>query len=330
MRTGYRQMIWVAIRGKSSHTSLFYHTFTHVQFSSVARRVRTEAKDLLELVLIPGLAAILPWGLCYRVFRYISRYPFLYAESCAQDYAYARAHGWCRDLTLWRRHRRLVMMVDHADYYLARTRGHRWMARHMDVSGTWPAPGPAILCSFHWGCGMWALWHLGAAGLRPHPLVATLKREMFPGRWLRYHYYRLRNDAVRDALGQTPLDSGANLRPVLRALRAGEPVIALLDVPPTQVAASQAIPFLGQRALMPTGLIRLAADQGLPITLYVNGFRLVDGHRFLRIARIDTDADLATLTTRVFGVLEDLIREEPVLWHYWEVAELFFQAPEHA
>lgn len=288
-------------------------------------RLKTEAKDLLELVLIPGLAIVLPWRICFRVFRYISRYSFLYSESCGQDYAFARAHGWFDDLITWRRHRRLVMMVDHADYYLCRSRGLGWMDRHMDVSGHWPAPGRAdILCSFHWGCGMWALWHLGAAGLRPHALVATLKREMFPGRAIRYHYFRLRNLAVKDALGQEPIDSGASLRPVIRALRANEPVIALLDVPPTQVAAFQTIPFLGAEVHMPTGLTRLAIQQDIPMTLYVNGFRLTDGRRFLRILDIDRPSDEAALTRTVFGHLEALIREEPVMWHYWEVAELFF------
>ena len=32
-------------------------------------RLRTELRDLLELVLLPGLAAVLPWQICFRIFR---------------------------------------------------------------------------------------------------------------------------------------------------------------------------------------------------------------------------------------------------------------------
>ena len=35
-------------------------------------RLRTELRDLLELVLLPGLAAVLPWPLCFRLFRWLA------------------------------------------------------------------------------------------------------------------------------------------------------------------------------------------------------------------------------------------------------------------
>lgn len=291
-------------------------------------RFQAEALDLVELVLVPGLAAVLPWGFCYRVFRFLSRFDFLYRESCNQTYPFARRHGWFQDLALWQRHRRLVMMVDHADFYLALTRSLRWTRRHVETSGDWPAPGKAsLLCSFHWGCGMWALWLAGAAGLRPHALVAPLRPDIFPGRMLRYRYYRARNRVVARALRNDPLDTAASLRPMLKALRAEGQVLALLDVPPNQVAASVEIDFLGLRARMPSGVLRVAVEQGIPITLFINGFRLGDGHRFLRLIDIGVPADLDSLTRQVFACLEGLIREEPALWHYWEVADQFFTPP---
>jgi phosphatidylinositol dimannoside acyltransferase len=291
-------------------------------------RVGDEARDLLELVLVPGLAIFLPWSWCFRIFRLLTRFNLLYRESCQQPYEFARRHGWLHDLTLWQRQRRLVMMVDHADYYLVRFRHiRRWMKRHMDVNGAWPAADqPAILASFHWGCGMWALWHAGLAGLHPHALVAPLRRQMFPGRLIRYFYFRARNDAVRDALGSDLLDVSASLKPMLKALRNQGQVIALLDVPPGQVAASQPVPFLGLRARMPLGFLRVAAERGLPLTLYVNGFRLSDGHRFLRILELPATPDPQALARLAFAQLEILIRETPVLWHYWEVAERFFES----
>ena len=37
------------------------------------RRLRGEARDLIELVLVPGLAAVLPWRWCFVLFRSLAR-----------------------------------------------------------------------------------------------------------------------------------------------------------------------------------------------------------------------------------------------------------------
>ena len=98
-------------------------------------RVRNEARDLLELVLVPGLAAILPWGLCFRIFRFLSRFDLLYRQDCSEAIRNAEALGWIRgDRTRWIQTRRLVTLIDHADFYLSRTRSNRWIARHMALT----------------------------------------------------------------------------------------------------------------------------------------------------------------------------------------------------
>ena len=35
---------------------------------SVVQRLRREGRDVLELVLLPGLAAVLPWPVCFKLF----------------------------------------------------------------------------------------------------------------------------------------------------------------------------------------------------------------------------------------------------------------------
>ena len=45
-------------------------------------RPRVEARDLVELVLLPGLAAVLPWPLCFRLFRRLSRWGWPYRAAC--------------------------------------------------------------------------------------------------------------------------------------------------------------------------------------------------------------------------------------------------------
>ena len=124
-------------------------------------RTKAFIRDLLELVLIPGLAAVLPWPLCFRVFRSIAgRCQWLYRSACDPALQQAHARGMVADdqQGLWLARRRLTILIDHADLYLAATRSNAWMQRYLTVSGHWPAGDQAgVLCMFHWGAGMWAL-----------------------------------------------------------------------------------------------------------------------------------------------------------------------------
>lgn len=288
-------------------------------------RLRTELRDLLELVLLPGLAALLPWSLCYRVFRRLARWDGLYREACHAALAQARAHGWAKDEADWLRKRRLVTLVDHADYYLGRTRSNAWMARHLQVQGAWPAPGAQhVLCTFHWGAGMWGLRHARAQGLTAHALVAALEGAQFKGRKVLHWYARARTAEVARALGCPTLDTSASLRPALRALRAQEQVLAAIDVPADQVAASQPVQLLGRRALMPKALLRLAVEQRIAVTLYLTGLDFATGQRFLRLQGVGVHDDLATLAQEVFAQLDQAIQAEPAAWHFWGEAPRFF------
>jgi len=289
-------------------------------------RLRAELRDLLELVLLPGLAAVLPWSLCFRIFRYVCRAESLYRES-HEAARQAQARGWLRgEPASWRQRHRLVTLIDHADYYLALTRSDRWMSRHLLVDGTWPEPSrPGVLCTFHWGAGMWALRHLAANGLHVHPLIAPYSRANFSGRTVRHWYYRRRIRAVPQALGREPIEATASPRRILQALRASEQVLAVVDVPADQVAASLAIDFLGAPVHVPRGLLRMACDSGLPVTVYLLGIRLSDGKRPLQIRQLGTRAEVEPLAREVFSYLELAIAEEPAAWHFWSIAARFFR-----
>jgi len=293
-------------------------------------RLRAEARDLLELVLIPGLAAVLPWRLCFRLFRFLCRADFLFRESCHEALAQAGERGWVRGSpATWRQRFRLVTLVDHADYYLSLFRSDRWMARHLIVSGAWPDPSrPAILCTFHWGAGMWALRHAASHALRAHAIAAPQLREAFPGRLVKFLYSRARVRSVAVALRTEPIEPSRSPRRVLRALQGGEQVLAAIDVPADQVAASDSVAFLGLRARVPRGLLRVACDSGVPVTVYLLGIRLSDGRRTLQIHNLGSRTELEPLIREVFAHLESAIHEEPAAWHFWSVAPRFFERSE--
>lgn len=295
--------------------------------SFILQRLRTELRDLLELVLLPGLAAVLPWRWCFAVFRRMAHMPWLYRESCEMALQQARSRGWVgADESHWLWVRRLITVVDHADYYLVRTRSNGWLKRHFAVDGKWPSPNEAsLLCTFHWGAGMWSLRHAASADLKVHALVAPLDAAHFAGRRVLQWYAKARTAIVAKTLGYSTLDVGTSLRPVLRALKKNEQVLAVVDVPADQVSASQSIRLLGLSARVPRALLRLSVDNEIPVTIFLVGLRIEDGQRFLRLRQFRIYHDVDALIQDVFLELEQAIIENPAAWHFWSEAERFFE-----
>ena len=293
------------------------------------RRLKTEGRDAIELVLLPGLAAVLPWPLCFRLFRRLARWRWLYRQACECAVVEARARGLADDAAHWHWMRRLVTLVDHADYYLSRTRsrqgGERWLARHASEEGVWPSPErAAILCTFHWGGGMWGLHSATRAGLRPHALVAPLNQAAFRGRAVLGWYARARTGEVARVLEQGALDVSRSLRPVIRALRSGEQIVAAVDVPADLAAASEPVTVLGRAARVPRGLLRLAVDQQAPVAVYLTGLDVQTGRRWVRVEQLGVHDDVSALMGEVFRRLDAALAQEPAAWHFWSESARFF------
>ncbi len=299
------------------------------------RRLRVEGRDLVELFLVPGLAAVLPWRWCFALYKKLASWRFLYGTACEQALAEARVRGWAKADSAgnggitgeeaFLRTRRLVTLVDHADLFLARFRSDAWMKRHLSVEGVWPEVGTGVLLyTFHWGAGMWGLRHAAAQGLTPNALAIKPKQEQFAGRRVAWLYARKRNVMAARPLRRPVLDVAADLRLALRALRAGEPVIVAADVPADQVEASEQILFLGMPAHVPRAFFRLAVERRIPAVVYLTGIRMTDGERFLRIRTLGVRDSVEELIAAVFAELEQAVREEPAAWHFWGVAERFF------
>ena len=291
-------------------------------------RLKTELRDALELVLLPGLAAILPWPMCFTLFKKLARMRWLYRTQVESALYLARRYGWAgNDEVHWQWTRRLVTLVDHADYYLVLTRGDAWFKRHCVVQGAWYPPTQAsLLLTFHWGAGMWSLHHAAAAGLQVHSLVAAVEGDHFAGRWVLRRYVTARTAMMSRISGPATLDVSASLRPVLKALKAKQQVFAVVDVPADQVSTSQQIQLLGLKARVPRALFRLAVEQKIPVTVYLVGLQLQDGQRFLHINQFGIYKDVDALIVDVFKVLEQAIQENPAVWHFWGESARFFES----
>ena len=297
------------------------------------QRLATEWQDALELVLVPALAAALPWRWCFRLFQWVARHSRLYNASCQAALQQAQALGWVTDPVHFVYARRLVTLTDHADLYLALTRRNGWMQRHLAVEagmGQWPTVGQAaLLCTFHWGAGMWGLRHAAQAGLQPHALVAATEGEPFKGRTVLRAYARWRTAQVQHTLGQQPLDVSGNLRPAVQALKQNQVLLAAIDAPADQADAAEVIPLLGMQARVPRALLRAAARQQLPVYVYVTGLNIHTGQRTLRVVPMHTTEDALKLTHQVFAELDTCIRQDPAAWHFWSEAPRIFVGNEN-
>ena len=296
-------------------------------------RVRVEVRDALELVLLPGLAALLPWGVCFALFRRMAHWRWLYRETCERALVEAQQRGVVGDdvraAARWLHERRLVTLVDHADLYLSRWRSDDWMRHWLRVQGDWPpsSSGPGVLCTFHYGAGMWGLRHAARAGLRAHKLVAPLTEGMFNGRTVMKWYAHARLREVERALGRPFIAVAGSLRAVLRTLEQGEQVLAVIDVPADQVSASEPITLLGMQARAPRGLLRVAVEHRVPVTVYITLLNVKTGRRTLRIEQVDSGGNIASteeLMVRVFAHLEHLMQRDTAAWHFWSEAPRFF------
>ena len=292
-------------------------------------RLRTELRDLLELVLLPGLAAILPWPWCFAIFKRLARLAWLYREPCEAALFQARSRGWAGvDEAHWLWVRRLVTLVDHADHFLGLWRSDAWMKKHLLVEGTWPPHAHGVLLlTFHWGAGYWGLRHAAAHGLQPHALVASLDTQAYEGRAVMSWYAKSRNAHVARTLGSPTIDVAQHLKRVIHALRDHHALLGVMDVPADEAKASMTVELLGMQASVPRGLLRLAVDQQVPVVLYVTGLNTANGMRFLRIKSLGVFSEVKDLATEVFGELEQLIAEDAPAWHFWGIADRFFRSP---
>ena len=285
--------------------------------AALRRRARLELRDALELVLLPGLAAVLPWRWCFALFKRIARWSWLYRAGSEADWVQAQAMGFGGDRAQWLWQRRLVQLVDHADHYLHRTRSDRWLAQHVQVHGDWMALGvPAFLFTFHWGAGMWGLRHAHQAGLRVHAMAAPADGAAFAGRWVLKHYALARLRSIEQALGRPLVLVPKGLRNLRKALQAQEQVLVLIDVPQDQ-GGGEPVTLLGHRVRLPAAMPQMAVQQGAPCAIYITGLDVLTGRRSIQIVNLPAGLETPQMMAQLVAFLERLVVEQPALWHFW-------------
>ena len=294
----------------------------------IRSRLRNELQDLLELVLFPALCVVLPWPLCFKAFRWMSRrFEFLYRSAVDAAYKQTALVNSIHVEPTWKADRRLVTLVDHADLYLSHTRGQRWFSKYVDVVGNWPdANKKALVLTFHWGAGMWALHFANAQGVTAPMLVNAAHKSQFEGRGVCYCYVKVRIRRIGQLLSQPTLDAITDARGVVKALRQDKNVLAVIDVPADGLKGAQPVTLLGMQAVVPKALLRHAVEQGIPVTVFLTGINMQNGRRTLAVHLLGLHTDIEVLTQVVFDHLNAAIQQHSPSWHLWSECPRFFPA----
>lgn len=290
--------------------------------------MRSLLREMVEWVLLPGLAALLPWSLHFRLLRRIARSDrLLRAETTRAAAGYRAFHGHSPDPAWLARHR-LVLLVDRADAALIATRSDRWLDRHVLRSGRWPA-GPCLAVTFHFSAGLWSMRDLHRAGHRASFVSRRFVREDFAGRLIPYLAARMRFSLVARAGGAPVIYTGGGTRAIRAAFADGRTVVGLIDVPPQTHGAHPPVRFMNREARFPSGMVELAAEAGIPIVGYVLGIDSRTGRRTIEVSAPLTGspsaqcAELATMLDRAIGA-------DSAAWQLWSCAPEFFAGGEAA
>jgi hypothetical protein len=291
-----------------------------------ATAMQTRLRTLRETLLRPALAAALPWNWGFRLLRNFAAsddlFPALTDTACSG----AMTVSNIGDPAAWRRRYRLIRLVDHCDMFLARTRSGKWLRKHADVEGAWPARGPFVAMTFHWGAGLLALADLKSVGPPVHFLGARLDKAEFGDDSVAYAYARYRNRAVELAAGAPIIHVGGATRAIKLALAQGAIVVAVYDVPPTAGHATLLTRVCERTIELPAGLANLAAESGVPIVPFSLGLDYHSGRRKLRIEPAFQPASAQEFADRLGDLLTRLIRQDTAAWHFSGHAPQFFAA----
>ena len=280
--------------------------------------LRYGLRNAVQVFILPVLIALLPWWLGFRLARWLCRWDRLYRAEVLETLDGLRAAGRM-DLVnpTFLRNLRLLRLVDHTDLYLSRIRGDRWVRRHVEVEGAWPAHGPVLALTLHWGNGMLALRHAGMHGVHAQGLVAKFDRSSFPDNPLMYEYIRLRTDECGRALRHPAVMDGAGVRGLLKAVQAGRPIMGLIDVPVSDPNNASDVTLLGQRARFADGMLRIAERCQLPVVAFWSGFDPETGRRWLHIEPARHYASAGEACAAMGAHLDALLRTRPWGWHLW-------------
>lgn len=292
--------------------------------------IKQNLVDLIELFLLPALAAIIPWPLCFRIFKYLAGFDCLYRSDVQGALRQAEPTLGIKDVYTWASAYRLTKLVDHADLYLSLFRSDRWLDKYVTVTGPgWPDDGaPFMAITFHWGAGMWSLRHLKRHLNRSKKPISGLmkgfERSEFFSRFIRYCYVKLRSYAISMAGVKNLifLDPSSYFK-LKRAVKSSPCLLALFDVPTIRQHNIINAQLFGHNMRLPRGLAYLAANEGIKIVAYSVSIDRENGLRRINISEPMISNKEEELSDYLVKEFKKAVYSDTPSWHCWEYVNLF-------
>jgi hypothetical protein len=289
--------------------------------------VRSRLATFRELIFWPALAAVLPWRLGFRLLDGIASRGELYCAPTAEAIAGAASVTPIDDERDWKRRYRLTRLVDHCDMFLMRLRGRRWFEKNVEVEGEWPASGPFVAMTFHWGAGLWALRQMHQSGATVRLVAAPMTQDQVRADPVGGLYARWRFRAVELAGGGPVIfTGGACVFAIRRALADGHAVVALYDIPAGMTSKTLRTTVCGRPVSLPAGMATLAVKAGVPVVAFEMAVDYLTGRRRLRIEPAFTPASPQEFADRLADSMTRLLGLDTAAWHFSGLAPHFFRA----
>jgi len=192
--------------------------------------------------------------------------------------------------------------------------------KNVDVIGRWPSAPGFVAISFHFGTGLIGLAHLS----RHSGACAFVSRPYSPEE-LQHRPYLARGVAARlngiaQACAHPVIFTGGNFGVLTELLHKGISVCGLIDTPIVEKQRFVSAKLFDRDVSLPSGLLRLASEAGVPVVIFSVTPDLASGRRTLRIEAPmhATDArEFSIIAQKTTKHLEERIEALPAAWYFW-------------
>jgi hypothetical protein len=292
---------------------------------TLAYYVLRELRDVVEFVLLPGLALVLPWYWSFRIFRRVARWNWLYRRYCRGAYEQASRFMDIPDPQQWQQRHRLLWLMDAAEYYVMRFRPRAFMRPdRFRVVGDWPKQGHFIAVGLHWGLGGLLFKDLNSKGHSPRLIFKRNVLGFSQQSRVENLYRRWRPRQYARIGGGEPISTGGGFRKIVQMLDDKDVLIIVYDAPLEPNSRPVTVNVLGRPAKFRSGVIRILADSDVDYVKYRLGYDFQDGCRTLEISSPVNVHDQQAIAEDLADYLDATLRHDSTQWYLWRQASMFF------
>ncbi len=290
--------------------------------------MRKELEVLLSSVILPLLSILIPWRYCVRFFWYVAKNNSLHQNQVNASLAVASKYLNISEPESWLHRARFHLLIDQADYFLSCFRTKRWMLRNLAVSDgnvLNNCNSNTLFITFHWGQGFYALNYLKQHGFTASWLHLPAAKQLELGNYVAGFMGRLRIRQVGRLAGAKPIAvQGSIAKMYTRLIENKQAVMAMPDVPLQHGSSFISVQLLGKPAILPAGLIKMAARENIAVCIYTIKIDQTTGLRKLSFSKPVCEQNHQILAQNLADHLTKTIEADSAAWYMWPQADSFF------